>query len=81
MHFAARSLRAQGSWLICPRPSFAGQCIEVTGEEEELRLPRPFSGAIRSVKLLAPPPEPAKPKPPAPPPPETEKVRPAPPRG
>jgi hypothetical protein len=59
MHFAARSLRASGTWQLCPRPFFGGACIEVKGEEGRLRLPRGFSGAVRSVKLVAPPEAPA----------------------
>jgi hypothetical protein len=74
MHFAARSLRASGRWSLCPRPFFGGTCIEVDGEVDDLRLPRGFSGAVRSVKLLAAPEDrlparpgverPAEPKPP-----------------
>ncbi|MFN3592716.1 MAG: hypothetical protein ACK4TG_11075, partial [Thermaurantiacus sp.] len=65
MHFAARSVQAKGKWTLCPRPFFGGDCIEVDGEEARLRLPRAFSGAVRSAKPVQPAEEPAmqRPKP------------------
>jgi hypothetical protein len=79
MHFAARSLRAAGTWQLCPRPMFGGACIEVEGEEDSLRLPRAFSGAIRSARVLAPPPAAADKAKPGMPPADPAKAKPPPP--
>lgn len=53
--FSPRALRVGegGSWLICPRPFFGGQCKIVETDTANLSLPRAFSGTVKSARPVA----------------------------
>lgn len=54
MRFSARSLKTGGGeWMLCPRPFYGGTCITVNKDTADLRLPRGFSGEVKSVRPIA----------------------------